>query len=60
MTANEAPAVPAGFWDEHREAELDRWLEATPTQRLVWLDSALRLAHATGALPKPPPDVHRP
>ena len=43
MTANEVPAVPADFWDEHREGEID---------------SALRLARATGALPKPPrPDA---
>ena len=39
-------------WDAHREAELEGWLKATPAERLAWLEDAIRLAHATGALPK--------
>ena len=40
------------FWTEHRRTELAGWLRATPEQRLCWLEDAIRLAYATGALPK--------
>jgi hypothetical protein len=32
------------------KAFLDAMLAATPTQRLAWLEEALRLAYASGAL----------
>ena len=36
-------------WDEVKEAELDDALRATPTQRLAWLEEALKLAWSAGA-----------
>jgi len=44
-------------WDATRDALLDSTLAATPAQRLAWLEAALRLAFATGALP---PDADAP
>lgn len=37
-------------WDDAREALLDSALAATPTQRLQWLEAALKLAYDAGAL----------
>lgn len=37
-------------WDEVKEAELDDALRATPAQRLAWLEDALKLAWAAGAV----------
>ena len=31
-------------WDEVKDAELDDALRATPTQRLAWLEEAIKLA----------------
>jgi hypothetical protein len=42
---------PVG-WETHREAQLDRWLSATPAQRLAWLEEMIALAWKTGALPR--------
>ena len=39
-----------GTWAELEQAQLETMLRATPAQRLAWLEEALRLAHATGAL----------
>ena len=39
-------------WEANRQAGLDAVVSATPTQRLGWLEEALRLAHRVGALPK--------
>jgi hypothetical protein len=41
-------------WEAARNALIDSALEATPTQRLSWLESALRLAFDAGALPAMP------
>ena len=42
-------------WDAARPDLLDATLAATPAQRLAWLEEALRLAYASGALkPKEP------
>jgi hypothetical protein len=41
-------------WDDARRAWLDRVLEATPAQRLAWLEQAIELAYRTGALPARP------
>jgi hypothetical protein len=40
-----------GSWDENRRRKLTRGLDATPAQRLAWLEAAIRLAFASGALP---------
>jgi len=32
------------------QAQLETMLRATPAQRLAWLEEAMRLAHASGAL----------
>lgn len=42
---------PAG-WDAHRRAQLERWMAATPTQRLAWLEEMIALAWKSGALPR--------
>jgi hypothetical protein len=39
-------------WDSNRRRKLTRGLEATPAQRLAWLEAAIRLAYASGALPR--------
>jgi hypothetical protein len=39
-------------WESNRKRKLTRGLDATPPQRLAWLEAAIRLAHAAGALPR--------
>ena len=39
-----------GTWTEVEQAQLETMLRATPAQRLAWLEEAMRLAHASGAL----------
>ena len=39
-----------GTWADVEQAQLETMLMATPAQRLAWLEEALRLAHASGAL----------
>jgi hypothetical protein len=41
-------------WETSRRAQLESQLDATPAQRLAWLEDALRLAFAAGALPRAP------
>jgi hypothetical protein len=48
------PTHPEGpwpvSWEAARKAQLREWAKATPSQRLQWLEQALRLAAASGAL----------
>lgn len=37
-------------WDASEQSLLSATLMATPTQRIAWLEEALQLAYATGAL----------
>lgn len=37
-------------WDGHRRWQLTAGLGATPAQRPAWLEDAIQLAHASGAL----------
>ena len=37
-------------WADVERAQLETMLAATPAQRLAWLEEAMRLAHASGAL----------
>ena len=37
-------------WEDVERAQLETMLAATPAQRLAWLEEAMRLAHASGAL----------
>jgi len=37
-------------WEGHRRQQLTAALQATPAQRLAWLEEALRIAHQSGAL----------
>ena len=39
-----------GTWAEVEQAQLDTMLRSAPAQRLAWLEEAMRLAHASGAL----------
>jgi hypothetical protein len=41
-----------GSWQAHRERQRTAWLQASPAQRLAWLEQAIALAHRTGALPR--------
>jgi hypothetical protein len=41
----------AGDWEGHRRWQLTAALEATPAQRLAWLEEAIALAYRAGALP---------
>ena len=43
-------------WESHRLHQLTLALEATPAQRLIWLEQMITLAHQVGALPKPKAD----
>ena len=40
-------------WEDAEKRKLTNAVAATPAQRLAWLEEAIRLAHQTGALPKP-------
>jgi len=44
------PRQWTGTWADVERAQLETMLMATPAQRLAWLEEALRLAHASGAL----------
>ena len=37
-------------WADVEQAQLETMLAATPAQRLAWLEEAMRLAYASGAL----------
>lgn len=37
-------------WADVERAQLETMLTATPAERLAWLEEAMRLAHASGAL----------
>ena len=39
-----------GTWADVEQAQLETMLTATPAQRLAWLEEAMRLAYASGAL----------
>lgn len=41
-----------GDWSSNRMRKLTRGLDASPAQRLAWLEAMIRLAHASGALPR--------
>jgi hypothetical protein len=43
-----------GSWESHRLRTLVLALDATPAQRLAWLEEVIALAYATGALPRAP------
>ena len=40
-------------WEDARKRRFVSGLDATPAERLAWLEEAIRLAHASGALPRP-------
>ena len=40
-------------WEQHRLDQLQREADATPLQRLQWLEEAIAFAFRTGALPRP-------
>ena len=40
----------AASWEGVERAQLETMLAATPAERLAWLEEAMRLAHASGAL----------
>lgn len=44
-------------WDAHRQRQLTFALDATPAQRLAWLEEAIAIAYCTGALPRPRVDA---
>jgi hypothetical protein len=39
-----------GTWEQNQDLTFTKGLAATPEQRLEWLEEAMQLAHATGAL----------
>lgn len=65
VTAGQPPGNEAGEvadwqadWEGHRRWQLTAALEATPAQRLAWLEEMLELAYRSGALAGPPPQMH--
>ena len=52
-TSDSAPTHPRKWvatWADVEQAQLETMLRATPALRLAWLEEAMRLAHACGAL----------
>jgi hypothetical protein len=53
---SDRPSEPSeaywGTWDAKRRLQFVLALEATPEQRLAWLEEMIRIAHASGALPR--------
>jgi hypothetical protein len=43
---------PTGSWAANERDRLVPGLDATPAERLAWLEEMIRLAYRTGALPK--------
>lgn len=50
-----APEWQADTWESERKRKLTLGLDATPADRLAWLEQAIALAWSTGALPRPRP-----
>jgi hypothetical protein len=53
MTDKQTPAskpIREADWNADDQSLLAATLMATPTQRIAWLEEALQLAYATGAL----------
>lgn len=40
-------------WAGRRDTQMTAAMDASPAQRLAWLEEMLRLAYQTGALPRP-------
>ena len=40
-------------WEATRTRQLVRGLDASPAERVRWLEEMIAIAHRTGALPKP-------
>jgi hypothetical protein len=41
-----------GSWESAHTRKITFALDATPAERLAWLEEVIRLAHACGALPR--------
>jgi hypothetical protein len=41
-----------GTWEAKRRLQFVLALDATPEQRLAWLEEMIQIAHASGALPR--------
>jgi hypothetical protein len=52
MTGIEPDGRAAG-WARNERDRLLIGVDATPAERLEWLEEMIRLAHRTGALPRP-------
>ena len=54
MSETDPPVERTGRWNaswaDVERTQLETMLTATPAQRLAWLEEAMRLAHASGAL----------
>jgi hypothetical protein len=48
----QAPEDWACDWDAQERRKYTIGLDATPEQRLEWLEEMIELAHASGALPR--------
>jgi hypothetical protein len=46
-------------WEAARCFQIERALEASPAQRLEWLEEAIDFAYRTGALTRRAPDADR-
>ena len=40
-------------WEATRTRQLAKGLDASPAERVRWLEEMIAIAHRTGALPKP-------
>ena len=49
---DDSPRAGEGSWAQNERDRLTIGLEATPAQRLAWLEEMIRIAYRTGALPR--------
>jgi hypothetical protein len=45
-------AMVSGSWESARERKMTIGLDATPAERLAWLEEAILFAYRAGALPR--------
>ncbi|HXJ65999.1 MAG TPA: hypothetical protein VNN79_19745 [Actinomycetota bacterium] len=50
------PTGEAEGWARNERDRLLVGIDATPAERLAWLEEMIRVAHRTGALPRPTED----
>jgi len=58
MSASPPEERRAAWWEEHRLEQLVAGMDATPAQRLAWLEAAIEFAYRAGPLADRDQDRH--